>query len=168
MTRRWTSAAGQWIRWLMGESKLPGRGQRAAAIPMILVAILAVSGLTAALSTTATGSAPAGYSLESDPPTPPPGSLDPITGANTDTSSSSSSSDSVATTTTPAPTPAPAKAPRVPKERVKTARIAGAARVPKVGRLAKGAASTTPTTSPTPVTTTTTTTTTSPDTGGWA
>ena len=165
MTRRWTNAAGQWIRWLMGESKLPRRGQRAAVIPMILVVILAAAGLTAGSRIMATQSVPAGYGLEADPPTPPPGSLDPITGANTDTSSSS---DSVATTTTPAPTPAPAKVPRVPKERVKTARIAGAARVPKVGRLAKGAASTTPTTSPTPVTTTTTTTTTSPDTGGWA
>ncbi len=165
MTRRWTNAAGQWIRWLMGESKLPRRGQRAAVIPMILVVILAAAGLTAGSRIMATESVPAGYGLEADPPTPPPGSLDPITGANTD-SSSSASSDSVETTTTPSPMPAPAKAPRVPSVRVKTARTAGAARVPRVGRHAKGEASTTPTTSPTPEPTTTTTT--SPDTGGWA
>ena len=168
MTSRWTTAARQWIRWLLGESQLPGRGQRAAAIPIIVVAALAVSGISAGLATTVTSTVPAANSQEADPPTPPPGSLDPIVAATADTSSSSSASDSSPTTTTPASTPTSAQSARVRATRVKTSLPVKAPRVPKVGRHAKGAAGTTPTPTTTPTPSTTTTTTTAPDTGGWA
>ncbi len=167
MMNRWTNAAGQWVRWLMGESKFPGRGQRAVAIPIILVAVLAIAGVSAAMTPAATSTAPVVSAVESDPPTPPPGSLDPITAATADTSSSSASSDSTATSTTLPPTPTPAKPVRVRTPRVKTTPAAGATRVPNAGRHAKGAAAPTPTTT-TPAPPTTTTTTTAPDTGGWA
>jgi len=145
--------ARQWLGWLMGDSRPPGRGPRRALVPMLVVAVLALSGIAVAASTTAGSTGTDARSVQAGPPTPPAGSLDPIVAPSSD---SSASSDAATPPTLP-PVPTPAHAGRTSGSR--TTKGAGG-RSARVGRHG-GAASTTTTTVPT------TTTTTAPQPGGW-
>ena len=170
MTRRRTLAATQWLRWLMGEARMPGRGQRAVVVQLLAVVAVAVAGITAATGTMIHPTTPAALVSETDPPTPPPGSLDLAAGTS---GATSSDAPTPATSSTPAAgssatSPATGSGTGSPRTRTRTIRAPKVPRPPRVKRhggaaASAGAASATTTTTAPPTTTTTTT-----ATGGWA